>query len=390
YSDDMMLTHDDISRTSESSNIRGSAVRLFYSVDEIDDVEVWVCHHKSCAPKVKYQKDGSTSNLWRHLRNKHHISRAMVEGGCIKVVSKDDANILSIDRLNENLINAKDKILQNIHEYALDDTEICYISFTTDINILRLPYPHTAECLLNKIINILDSLHLKNKTVCSIVDNGSNIKLCVKRLEQKYNISKIFCFGHTLQLAINNALKNCPEIINLIKKYKDIVLHFSGSPKQKQFLLTAQMKIEDWDKYKSLLVETNENISLRSYEDKELSSDDWDEITELVILLRLYEIFKNHEQQQAISEARTEYEELASNYELENILGTESQDDPIASEDEMDSEDIFSISVTTHQKQSSQQDTIIKKRTSLNPEFAGTLLFIKAALNLWPVSHIFE
>lgn len=124
-----------------------------------------------------------------------------------------------------------------------------------------------------------------------------------------------------MQLAINDSLKECPEITNLIKKCKDIVSRFSGSPKQKQFLLEAQMEMEDWDrllsviqdvstrwnstfyllkrltilkpalyKYKLLLVEANDNNLLKNYEKKELLSDDWDKVTELVKLLHPYEI----------------------------------------------------------------------------------------------------
>ena len=74
-----------------------------------------------------------------------------------------------------------------------------------------------------------------------MIDNGSNVKSCLEKLGCKYGMYKVFCFRHTLQLAINNALKECSEITNLIKKCKDLVSHFSGSPKQKQFLLEAQI-----------------------------------------------------------------------------------------------------------------------------------------------------
>ena len=96
------------------------------------------------------------------------------------------ANVLSIDRLKELLINSEDKILKNVREYAISDAEISSVSFTTDMwtsdnddpyigltlhwindnfqikeiigTISYLPYPHTAKCLLNKIVEILDSL----------------------------------------------------------------------------------------------------------------------------------------------------------------------------------------------------------------------------------------
>ncbi|CAG8558871.1 12607_t:CDS:2 [Racocetra fulgida] len=364
------------------------------------------------------QTDGSTSNLWRHLRNKHHILRAMVEGGRVKVVVKSNnscdffvipessqstivqsfnkvkkyalnnpkqknldnnvaafiveelqpfsitqsqafkriieeldtqANVLSNDHLKEILINSEDKILQNLREYAHDSAEISYVSFTTDMwisnngdpyigltlhwinncfqvkeitgNISYLPYPHTSECLLSKIVEILDNLQLKCITVSGTVDNGANIKLCLEKLERKHSIFIIHYFGYTLQLAINDVLKDCSEITNLIKRCKDVVSHFSGSPKQKQFLLEAQMEIEDWNnflfvvrdvsmwwnstfyllkrltilkpamyRYKSILVENNDNSSLRSYEEKELSSDEWEKVNELVKLLYPYEV----------------------------------------------------------------------------------------------------
>ena len=87
-------------------------------------------------------------------------------------------------------------------------------------NISYLPYPHTSECFLNKIIKILDSLQLKRITVSSTVNNGLNIKLCLEKLGRKYGFFKIHCFGHTLQLTINDALKECFEITNLIKNVK--------------------------------------------------------------------------------------------------------------------------------------------------------------------------
>ena len=43
-------------------------------------------------------------------------------------------------------------------------------------------------------------------------------------------------------------------------------------------------------KYKSILVEVNDNSSLRSYEDKELSLDEWEKVAELVKLLYPYEV----------------------------------------------------------------------------------------------------
>ncbi|CAG8479239.1 1964_t:CDS:2 [Scutellospora calospora] len=271
------------------------------------------------------------------------------------------ANVLSIDYLKEIFINSEDKILKKIREYAIDNTEISSISFTTDMwtsdngdlyirltlhwinsnfeikeiisNISYLLYPHTAKCLSNKIVEILDNLQLKNITVCGTIDNGSNIKLYLEKLERKYSIYKVFCFGYILQFAINDALKKCPKITNLIKKCKDIVSHFSGSPKQKQFLLKVQMEMEDWNKlltvvhdYKLLLVKTDNNNLLKNYEEKELSLDAWDKVTGLVKLLYPYEVISK------------------------KLSGD--QLDMTASYDKIDNEDIFAPSATDFQEYS--------------------------------------
>ncbi|CAG8462304.1 6072_t:CDS:2 [Scutellospora calospora] len=96
---------------------------------------------------------------------------------------------------------------------------------------------------------IEDNLKIKHIVISDTVDNRSNIKLCLEKLKRKYGIYKVHCFGHTLQLAIHDVLKGCSEIANLIKKCKDVILHFSGSPKQKQFLLEAQIEMENWNNF---------------------------------------------------------------------------------------------------------------------------------------------
>ncbi|CAG8768958.1 19924_t:CDS:2, partial [Cetraspora pellucida] len=316
----------------------GSPVKVFYNITLIDNIEFWVCRHKACIPRTKYIKDGSTSNLCqakvvvknnscefciipessqttliqafnktkkytfsnpKQKKLDNNIAAFIVEElqpfsitqsrALKRIVEGLDAqaNVLSNDRLKEIFINSENKILQNIREYALNNNGDPYIGLTLHWindsfqvkemigNISYLPYPHISECLFNKIVEILDNLNLKHITISGTVDNGRNIKSCLE----------------------------------------------SESPKQKQFFLEAQMEMEDWDnflfvvrdvsmrwnstfyllkrltilkpvmyKYKSFLVEGNENSILQSYEEKELSSNEWEKVTKLVKLLYPYEV----------------------------------------------------------------------------------------------------
>ncbi|CAG8538573.1 9598_t:CDS:2 [Racocetra fulgida] len=144
-------------------------------------------------------------------------------------------NMPSKDRLKEILINAEDKILRNVHEYVLDDAEISYASFTTDMwtsnnddpyigdfqmkemvgEISCFPYPHTAERLASKIIEILHNLNLKNKIICRTVDNGSNIKSCLQRLEQRHVLR-----SYEAKELSSNEWEMVTELIELLRPYE--------------------------------------------------------------------------------------------------------------------------------------------------------------------------
>ncbi|CAG8462283.1 6071_t:CDS:2 [Scutellospora calospora] len=139
------------------------------------------------------------------------------------------------------------------------------------------------------------------------------------------------------------------------------------------------------------------------------------------------QIFTEEEKYQTILEVRIEYLELAMNYyETNNLLD-------LAPNDIMHGEDIFSNPVANYfQENSNQNDdddiinpsrksdysilaklaskylaiptilvpseclfssaglTIMEKRTSLNSQFVESILLLKLALKIWPVSYIFN
>ena len=56
-------------------------------------------------------------------------------------------------------------------------------------------------------------------------DNAANQLLAVRLLK----VNSVSCSAHTIQLAINNALEECPNIMELLKKCKIIVKRFKKS-----------------------------------------------------------------------------------------------------------------------------------------------------------------
>ncbi|CAG8610272.1 1037_t:CDS:2, partial [Racocetra fulgida] len=189
------------------------------------------------------------------------------------------ATVLSKDHLKDILINSEDKMLRNFRECALDSAEISYISFTTDMWTSSNGDPYIG--LTFHWIN--DSFEVKE-----IIGNISYLP-----------------YPYTSECFLN-------KIIEILDSFK--LKHITVS------------------------VEVNDNSLLRSYEEKELSSNEWEKVAELVKLLYPYEdmqIFTENKKNQTISEVRIEYLKLAANYyELDKLSDTASND--------IMNEDIFS------------------------------------------------
>lgn len=70
-----------------------------------------------------------------------------------------------------------------------------------------------------------------------VTDNASNVQAAVDKLPQCTHLN---CFDHTLQLAINDTVKNCTAIQETILKAKTIVTHFKHSSKDTMKLLALE------------------------------------------------------------------------------------------------------------------------------------------------------
>jgi len=59
-----------------------------------------------------------------------------------------------------------------------------------------------------------------------VADNASNIQAAINKLPQLMSLS---CFDHTLQLAVNDAVKHCTALDETVKKAKSITTYFKHS-----------------------------------------------------------------------------------------------------------------------------------------------------------------
>jgi hypothetical protein len=86
---------------------------------------------------------------------------------------------------------------------------------------------HTADAILESLEKAMEEWKLpENTPVFCVRDNGSNLKSAVKKFCSWYDVS---CFGHTLQLAIADAIKECDGMVTMLNKCRKIVSHYHHS-----------------------------------------------------------------------------------------------------------------------------------------------------------------
>ena len=73
------------------------------------------------------------------------------------------------------------------------------------LQALYLPQEHTGENIVNALLGILESWNLDpTKQTCITTDIGSNM---ISAVNNHLNWTSLSCFGHNLNLAIENSLK---------------------------------------------------------------------------------------------------------------------------------------------------------------------------------------
>ena len=85
---------------------------------------------------------------------------------------------------------------------------------------------HTAINIASWIETAIEKFGIPASRIKAVVyDNAAIVVAALKLLEERHGISSIRCAGHTLQLVVNQALKN-PQINKAIGAARCLVEHF--------------------------------------------------------------------------------------------------------------------------------------------------------------------
>ena len=74
-----------------------------------------------------------------------------------------------------------------------------------------------------------------------VTDNAANIKAAVKALPRSY--VHVPCFAHTLQLCVNDSIKEFPELLSVATKGKELTTHFRHSSVATSKLCSMQLQL---------------------------------------------------------------------------------------------------------------------------------------------------
>lgn len=108
------------------------------------------------------------------------------------------------------------------------------------LSLVHIPYPHTSEVISKKLQEIIFSWKLEEKVICITTDSGSNFIKAVKLLQRVFfDIKRVSCNAHTLNLVVRKSLKINIDIQKFILRVKRLIKFFS-SPKRCEILEKEQ------------------------------------------------------------------------------------------------------------------------------------------------------
>ena len=106
-----------------------------------------------------------------------------------------------------------------------------------------MPQSHDAKNISDELCSCLKEwipdYEQKLVKIYTVTDNAANVKAAMRRLSPEI-FKSLYCFAHTFQLVVNDAVEAFPEFGRVIKKAKAVVNHFHKSAKDSHKLTEIQ------------------------------------------------------------------------------------------------------------------------------------------------------
>jgi len=104
----------------------------------------------------------------------------------------------------------------------------------------HLPFPHTGDAICEELCKVIQDWRLQNSVFTVATDNGSNMVRGIKLLSNNYTrVVRQPCVAHTLQLSVQEGLKQCKDIRRRVKNLQA----FFRFPKHAEQLRQAQKEL---------------------------------------------------------------------------------------------------------------------------------------------------
>ena len=140
-----------------------------------------------------------------------------------------------------------------IHSWKLKSLVLATVKFSTE---------HTGEHIADELQRITDHWEITHKVVGVVTDNASNMVAAIRITGWTH----IHCFAHTLNLVVQEAIKNDPVLLLIKRKCKDTVTFFHQSVNAAEKLRAVQKQIGIQEKKLIQEVETRWNSSFYMFE----------------------------------------------------------------------------------------------------------------------------
>ncbi|CAI2179487.1 2215_t:CDS:2 [Funneliformis geosporum] len=193
------------------------------------------------------------------------------------------------------------------------------------LTLEEIDFPFTSITIKEKIKEIIHEWNISNKVSFITTENAACMIEAIKLLGEEFNVERIPCVSHTLQLVIAKAMNINQNMQIFILRVKRLVYFFS-SPKHLDSLIKAQEALHYTRVYKKVKeIPTKWNSSFYSWE-------------KLLILRRALTYLCNEKiSNQNKSESRND-EDILNNKSIMNML---MEDDVSSDEEEVNEIDIY-------------------------------------------------